>query len=76
MAAHFVYGIQSHIAIMAQAFHCVTGHEKKDLLLTILQDTNRKLQEKTLIVLKTKRKADFIALLVNFHLLKFIASFP
>ena len=47
-----------------QTFHRVTRHEKKDLLLKILQDTNRNPQEKTLIFMKTKRQADFIALLV------------
>ena len=46
-----------------QTFHRVTRHEKKDLLLRILQDTNRNPQEKTLIFMKTKRQADFIALL-------------
>jgi len=47
-----------------QTFHRVTRHEKKDLLLKILQDTNRNPQEKTLIFMKTKRQADFIALLL------------
>ena len=50
---------------MVQAFHRSTRHEKKDLLLRILQDINRNPHEKTLIVMKMKRQADFIALLVN-----------
>ena len=47
-----------------QTFHRVAREEKNDLLLRILQDTNRNPQEKTLIFMKTKRQADFIALLV------------
>merc|ERR1712183_578965 len=39
-------------------------HEKKDLLLRILQDINRNPHEKTLIVMKMKRQADLIALLL------------
>merc|ERR1712183_1153156 len=39
-------------------------HEKKDLLLRILQDINRNPHEKTLIVMKMKLQADFIALLL------------
>ena len=49
---------------MARAFHIIGRHEEKELLLSILQDTNRNRQEKTVIITKTKRMADFIALLL------------
>ena len=47
-----------------QTFHRVTKHEKTDLLLKILQDSNRNPQEKTLIFMQTKRDADIIAIMV------------
>merc|ERR1712183_212093 len=44
-----------------QTFHQATKFEKRDQLLKILQDPTRNPKERTLIFVKTKRNADFLA---------------
>merc|ERR1719220_2016814 len=44
-----------------QSFHQATKFEKRELLLRILQDPTRNPRERTLVFVKTKRNADFLA---------------
>jgi len=44
-----------------QSFHQATKFEKRDKLLKILQDPTRNPKERTLVFVKTKRNADFLA---------------
>jgi len=48
-----------------QTFHQATKYEKRDQLLKILQDPSRNPKERTLIFVKTKRNADFLATLLS-----------
>ena len=48
-----------------QSFHQASKFEKRDQLLKILQDPARNPKERTLVFVKTKRNADFLATLLS-----------